>query len=86
MEVIGIGVAITGIMVEDEGIIGNGKVIMLYYTLHATRATNYMHICEYIHLVISFIHHLLNIYECNYSNTTIFNIYNMMYTLNRTVY
>ena len=43
MEVIGIGVAITGIMVEDEGIIGNGKVIMLYYTLH---------ICEYIHLVI----------------------------------
>ena len=74
MEVIGIGVAITGIMVEDEGIIGNGKVIMLYYTLH---------ICEYIHLFISFIHHLLNIYECNYSNTTILNRYN---TLNRTVY
>ena len=72
------GVIITGIMGEDEGIIGNGKVIMLYYNLYI-----YIYMRIYIHLVISCIHYLLNIYECNYINITIFN---MCIILNRSVY
>ena len=40
MVILGRGVTITGIMGEDEGIIGNGKVVILYYKLN---------ICEFIY-------------------------------------
>ena len=40
MVVLGRGVTITGIRGEYEGIIGNGKVVILYYNLH---------ICDFIY-------------------------------------
>ena len=50
MKILGRGMAITGSMGEDEGIIGNGKVIILYYNLH---------ICKFIY---TYLYHVYTIY------------------------
>ena len=75
MVVLGRGVTITGIRGEDEGIIGNGKDVILYYNLH---------ICEFIYTYVYHVHPIIKyIYEYNYINITIYNICTIFIELER---